>query len=258
MSEGQASRLYLLLLLSSVVFSSGCDRSEREQPGEATAAGNLEPAEVGGASPAEAPEPQEGELLLTAPPPGWVETGAMRTPMLRMAEYGPPHENDRTIERITLEAQRGEPLPDPIEFVLGVSGDLASRCEGFQNINVSSGYENGYPTSVRLMICPRFKDSPHAQVVMAKAIRGEERFYVVTRRRQGPPMAEGERLLDAQAMAEWTTHLKAVRLCDTRSEDHPCPESVTGRSTSEAVVGDGHDRAAVGENALLEREDPRE
>ena len=217
-------RLCLLAALAAAGISSGCERAGEEEvrTGEPE---SFEPSTPTGAGAAEPPQPEEGELLLAAPPRGWVETGAVRTPVLRMAEYGPPDEAEGTIERLTLEAQSGEPLPDPIEFVLGVSRDLEMRCDGFENINISSGYENGYPTSVRLMICPQFKDSPHGQVVMAKAIRGAEQFYVITRRRQGPSLVGQGDPLTAQSMAEWTTHLKAVQLCDTRGEEHPCPVS---------------------------------
>ncbi len=168
-------------------------------------------------------EPPTGEILLAHPPGGWLETGALETPALRMAEYGPPEEPGGLLERLTFEAQSGRPLPDPITFVLAVSRDLSVRCQGFEDINISSGLENGYPTSVRLMICPQFKDSPHGQVVMAKAIQGSEQFYVVTRRRLTPPMVNRQPLT-AQEMAEWSTHLKGVALCDTRGDEHPCPE----------------------------------
>lgn len=171
--------------------------------------------------------PRTGELLLANPPAGWVETGAMRTDVLRMAEYGPATDADGEVERLTFEVQSGSPLPDPIRFVLGVNADLKRRCNGFQGINVASGMENGYPTSVRLMICPRFKDSDHGQVVLAKAIQGEEKFYVITRRRLAEPFVDGAQPLDAQAMAEWTTLLKGIRVCDTRADAHPCPAAVT-------------------------------
>jgi hypothetical protein len=178
--------------------------------------------------------PRTGELLLANPPAGWVETGAMRTDVLSMAEYGPATDVDGEIERLTFEAQSGSPLPDPIRFVLGVNADLKRRCNGFQGVNVASGVENGYPTSVRLMICPRFKDSDHGQVVLAKAIQGEEKFYVITRRRLAAPFVDGAQPLDAQAMAEWTTLLKRIRLCDTRTEAHACPAEVTAAAAPPA------------------------
>lgn len=221
-------------LLATVLPLTGCDGAG--QPDTASAAGEAARREGSPAEPAPdraqpltrvdaAPaEPPRGEVLLADPPEGWVETGAMQTPALRMAEYGPAEQTDNTLERITFEAQPGKPLPDPIQFVLAVSRDLEARCNGFEDVNISSGLENGYPTSVRLMICPAFKDSPHGQVVMAKAIRGNEEFYVITRRIQVPPMRDSGQPLTAQDMAEWTTHLRGVQVCDTRDPRHPCPD----------------------------------
>lgn len=182
----------------------------------------------GAAAPAGGDEAPAGELLLASPPDGWQEHGAMQTPTLRMAEYGPPASGEQRLERLTFEAQSGDPLPDPIAFVRGVSRDLADRCDGFEDSNVSSGYENGYPTSVRLMICGKFKDAEFGQVVMAKAIQGNERFYVITRRLRAPPADGDASLLTAQEMAEWSAHLRGILVCDTRDAEHPCPSPDRG------------------------------
>ncbi len=167
--------------------------------------------------------PRTGELLLASAPHGWTVTGSLHTQSLRMAEYQPPDQPQDRVERLRIEAQSGDPLPDPINFVLGVSKSLQSRCEGYQDLNVSSGLENGYPASVELMICPKFRDSETGQVMLTKAIRGTEKFYVITRRMMTPPMKGQGPPLTAQAMAEWTTLLKHVRVCDTRGDQHPCP-----------------------------------
>lgn len=227
----------LLGALLACMLLTGCGSSD---PGDASAEAPL-PGEND-------PPPREGELLLASPPEGWTEAGAVQTPALRMAEYGPPQETEGELERITFEAQGGDPLPDPIDFVLAVSRDLKARCERFEDINVSSGYENGYPTSVRLMICPEFKDSPHGQVVLAKAIQGNEKFYVITRRLR-VPRAEGQgQPLTAQEMAQWTTHVKQVQVCDTRSGEHPCPEHITSpdqAGTSAPAETPGQNAATV-------------
>jgi hypothetical protein len=173
--------------------------------------------------------------LIASPPRGWLETAAMNTPALRMAEYGPPGSvaeppfsfGADLIERVTFEAQTGQPLPDPIDFVLGISRDLHERCDPYYDVNVSSGYENGYPTSVRLMICAEYRDSDHGQVIMAKAIQGNDEFYVITRRRMTPPFAEGAEPLSVQEMAEWTTYLNRIYVCDTRTSEHPCPDELS-------------------------------
>ncbi len=211
---------WLLLLAAAVA---GCaDSASRSPAGGDVTADAVAP---GTASPR---PPQEGELLLASPPGGWVETGALATAALRMAEYGPATEDDGTVERVTFEAQPGRPLPDPIDFVLGVSQDLAKRCKSFADTNIASGLENGYPTSVRLLICNEFKDAPQGQVVMAKAIQGKEQFYVITRRRLGPAAAEDHPPFSAQAMAEWSAYFRGIRVCDTRDPKHPCPAQGSG------------------------------
>jgi hypothetical protein len=197
-------------------------------------------ANAAGSKPAATPRPgaqaaSSGELLIASPPRGWLETAAMNTPALRMAEYGPPGSvaeppfsfGADLIERVTFEAQTGQPLPDPIDFVLGISRDLHERCDPYYDVNVSSGYENGYPTSVRLMICAEYRDSDHGQVIMAKAIQGNDEFYVITRRRMTPPFAEGAEPLSVQEMAEWTTYLNRIYVCDTRTSEHPCPDELS-------------------------------
>lgn len=211
--------LWLLLALAG-----GCGGAPEAEP---AADGADAAAATAAAAPADA---TSTELLLASPPAGWIETAALNTPKLRMAEYGPrapapeglvaPTES---VERVTFEAQRGDPLPDPINFVLGVSRDLSERCDPYYDVNVSSGLENGYPTSVRLMICAEFRDSPQGQVVMAKAIQGKEQFYVITRRRTTGSIDEGTQPLTAQEMAEWTTYLNRIAVCDTARVGHPCP-----------------------------------
>ncbi|MFU8814546.1 MAG: hypothetical protein ACNA7W_04310 [Pseudomonadales bacterium] len=203
-----------LLTWASLSLLSGCGI----EPGGA--------APVRGASADAPPAPSEGELLLAAAPAEWLETASMATPALRMAEYAPPDESANDIERVTFEAQAGKPLPDPIEFVTALTADLATGCKAFEQLNVHSGLENGYPTSVRLLMCSPSETSPHGQVVMVKAIQGNEQFYVVTRRRLLAAAAPHTAPLSAEAMAEWSLYLKGIRLCDTRSDQHPCPESL--------------------------------
>lgn len=215
-----------LLLIAAA--AAGCaDSADRSGAAAAPAAAAAEAAAAGGTADAVSP-PQEGELLLASPPGGWIETGALATAALRMAEYGPAAEDEGTMERVTFEAQPGRPLPDPIDFVLGVSRDLAKRCKSFADTNIASGLENGYPTSVRLLICNEFDDGPQGQVVMAKAIQGKEQFYVITRRRLGPAATADVPPLSAQAMAEWSAYFKGIRVCDTRDPEHPCPTGGNG------------------------------
>ena len=204
--------------------------------------------------------PVTGEVLLASAPQGWVESGTLISPVMRMAEFvpeaqaeaekqeeeapsgeattasqsveasadGTPAEEERTVrlDRLTIESQSGDPVPDPIDFVLSLSRDLALRCEGFSDFNIMSGMENNYATSVRLLVCPRYKDQPLGEVLMIKAIQGREYFYTVTRGRRLPAFNSDEQPLTAQTMAEWSAYLKSVGVCDPRWPEHPCPDDI--------------------------------
>jgi hypothetical protein len=129
-------------------------------------------------------------------------------------------------DRVTFEAHAGEPLPDPIDFVLALGRDLAQRCAGFTEFNIMSGLENNYPTSVRLMICPRYREQQDGELIMVKAIRGRDYFYTVTRGRRLPAFAADTQVLTPNTMAAWSRYMKAIGVCDPRSAEHPCPPGI--------------------------------
>jgi hypothetical protein len=181
-----------------------------------------------------APEPPgpppaiSGETLLAAPPEGWQQAFASEAPGIRIAEFIPADEqNDTWTHKISFESSGGTPpLPDPIEFVNGISADQRGTCEGFESFPTFSGTENGYPTSVHLLVCHRSKINDQSQVTMIKAIRGNERFYVITRALRGPPLAEGEKPVAEEEIAGWSVYLRAITLCDGARPEHPCPAAV--------------------------------
>ena len=250
-------------LLTLVLLIAGCspepnggpapaDRNADSAPTATSAADD--PDEHAESTPA---APVTGEVLLASAPQGWVESGTLISPVMRMAEFVPAKQWEKTqtvegeapageetasatsvgeeadaeapsarLDRVTIEAQSGHPLPDPIDFVLSMSRDLAPRCKGFSDFNIMSGLENNYATSVRLLVCPRYKDQPLGEVLMIKAVQGQEYFYTVTRGRRLPAFGTDEQPLSAQTMAEWSAYLKAVGVCDPRRKEHPCPDSV--------------------------------
>lgn len=261
MPAARARQLLVLMLLA----AAGCGPAI-ESDGSATrpGAGPGEPDQPAPSPPAGASAlPISGEVLLADPPAGWVESGTLTSPVLRMAEYvpadqvEPPDGSDAGAEdparppaaapaaapeeatqeapsprtpqgrdRVTFEAHAGRPLPDPIDFVLALGRDLAQRCEGFTEFNIMSGMENNYATSVRLMICPRYRDRQDGEVLMIKAIRGREYFYTVTRGRRLSAFAPEAQVLSPATMAAWSTYLKAIGVCDPRAQEHPCPPRI--------------------------------
>lgn len=173
-----------------------------------------------------APTAISGEQLRAEPPQGWKQGFATDTPGLRMAEYIPENEtHEQWRQKISFESLSGQPLPDPIDFLNSISTDQAGTCEGFESFSTFSGLENGYPTSVQLMVCQRSKLIDKSQVTMIKAIQGNEFFYVVTRAQRGPPLTDGARALNDTEMASWSLYLRAITVCDSERPEHPCDGS---------------------------------
>ena len=168
--------------------------------------------------------PEPGERLLAAPPEGWKEAFASRAAKLRMAEYIPADEsNDSWTRKITFESSSAKPLPDPLDFVSGISQDQEGTCEGFESFSTFSGLENGYPTTVHLLVCRHIQLIEKSQVTMLKAIQGAEQFYVITRAQRGPPLEEGAEAISAEVIAAWSLYLRAITVCDSERPEHPCP-----------------------------------
>lgn len=167
-----------------------------------------------------------GERLLAAPPQGWKEVFSTDNPGLRMVEFIPDDQNNADWrQKISFESSSGKPLPDPIEFLTGLSVDQSGACdEGFESFTTFSDFENGYPTTVRLMVCRNSAIINQSQVTMLKAIQGKDNFYVISRAQRAAPLAEDAEPLSEAEIAGWTLYLKAISLCDGSAE-HPCPEA---------------------------------
>jgi hypothetical protein len=180
----------------------------------------------------------EGELLIAAPPAGWTEISALNQGNLRIAEYVDSEQvtPDR-IDSVRFESQASSPLPDPIDFLLGMKEDLREQCRGIRDFPIFSGFENGYPTSVRLLLCRQKGDPPRGEVRMIKAIQGTEQFYIVSRSRSTAPFAPEEEPMSVEDMALWSRWIGGVSLCDTRGTEHPCPNPDAAKDAKDAPPG---------------------
>ena len=166
------------------------------------------------------------ERLLAAPPDGWVTVFQSNRPGIRLIEFAPPGQAaDAWTEKLSFESFGSSPPPDPIELLTQIANDQRATCTGFSDYNTFSGFENGYPTSIRLFVCRTNPVTQLAQITLVKAIQGNEQFYVITRARRVPPIeTEGAAAMPAEDMAAWSLYLRAISLCDSARPAHPCPE----------------------------------
>ena len=171
-------------------------------------------------------EPTTSETLLAQPPPDWLRSTATTTPGLRLTEYRPPAPPaDGWDDRMRFEASSGTPMPDPIQVALTMAEEQRKNCEGFEDHNTFSGFENGYPTSVRLLLCREDKRTGKALVTLVKAIQGNDFFYLIVRSRSAPPPDSGLDLISQAEIGGWSLHMRTIGLCDKQRADHPCPRA---------------------------------
>lgn len=169
-------------------------------------------------------EEPHGEQLLARAPDGWQQGFATTTPVLRMVEFFPDDDSMKDwTEKVTFESLSGHPLPDPIEFVTGIGADQSASCERFEHLNIRSGLENNYPTSVRLLTCNHNKLTQRAQVTLIKAIQANDHFYVITRSKRVPPVSQGTQPISEAEIATWATYMRGITVCDSERNEHPCP-----------------------------------
>jgi len=194
---------------------------------EPTADGDAVAAET---APAERPD-IEGEQLLATAPEGWQQGFATNRPGLRLATFVPGDDSIGDWEdKVTFESFSDAPLPDPIDFVNDISADQSAGCEKLVHYNIQSGLENNYPTSVRLLVCTQSKQTQTGRVSLIKAIQGNDYFYAVTRAKRIAPIREvidedeeqAPPISDAE-MAQWSTYMRTITVCDTLRAEHPCP-----------------------------------
>lgn len=170
-------------------------------------------------------ETTAGEQLLAQPPAGWRRIGAANSERLKRAQFIPEND-DETLwnRRITFEAMVEQPLPDPIEFVQLITAGRDQDCGTFEAHPTFAGEENGYPTTVYLLVCHKDADTGRSEVTMMKSIQGNDAFYVITRSYRGKPIEAGAPPpVTEEEIGGWALYLKSVSLCDATRPEHGCP-----------------------------------
>ncbi|TDJ39078.1 MAG: hypothetical protein E2O54_11510 [Gammaproteobacteria bacterium] len=174
-----------------------------------------------------------GERLLAVPPPGWIRTFEMNEAGVRLVEFMPPGGNtEQWIDKVSFESFNGaggnaggSELPDPIVLIQHIAKERERECAGFEDYNTFSGFENNYPTSVRLLLCHRNKVSGRGEISMLKSVQGNSDFYVVQRTRRVEPYEDRQPPMTNEEMGLWSLYLRSISVCDDARPEHPCPAS---------------------------------
>lgn len=178
------------------------------------------------------------EQLRLIPPDAWVLTASSKLGQFARAQYQrplpappagdtQPRDDNLPIETLTLEQLDPTGIANPIAFLENLAAEQAERCDDFNSTAISSGYENGYPTAVRLMRCPLRRVNRTATVSLAKAIAGNSRYYLLIFEKRAPATtaagAEALAFASEEDIASWSLYLRQASLCDSsQPAAHPC------------------------------------
>ena len=167
------------------------------------------------------------EQLTLPTPENWQTVTQVSTPVLRMSAFAVPNPAGDGFDKLTFEwfAHTLAAESDPFSLIEQVAGAIEGNCEQGSDQPVHAGEENGYPTVVRLLLCPRLNrtDPPRGELLLLKAIKGNSGPWIVVRGREfdsdSPPTPDVLR----GTVARWSESMRAITLCDPDAAEHPCP-----------------------------------
>lgn len=167
------------------------------------------------------------ERLALPQPEGWRTLDNLVTDRIRSSKFAIPRGDGEADEfdKLTFEwfAHELAPEQDPLDVAGQLADRIRSNCRGARDEPVFAGMENGYPTVVRLLICPEREDDAGGEVLMIKVIQGTTGHWILVRGRPAAAFERTREVMGADTIRRWTGALRAISLCDPESAEHPCP-----------------------------------
>jgi hypothetical protein len=157
-----------------------------------------------------------GENLVVRVPAGYKIDFEDRQKDAILSEMVPVNESVKDwTEMITVQSFLGTKGVTPEQLKSRIVARWFAGCAGSQTESVSQGVQNGYPTAVWLLVCPKNSETGKTEMTWFKAIQGNDSLYVVQKAFKFRPSQE--------QIAEWTRYLQTATVCDSRLPDRPCP-----------------------------------
>jgi hypothetical protein len=156
------------------------------------------------------------ENLLHGLPSGYKIDFEARKGNMVMTEMVPQAESVKDwTEMLTTQIFLGLKTATPAAMQARMQQSWAATCKGAEFATVASGQENGYPFAVWIQACPLNPATGKPEHTFLKAVQGNDSFYLVQRAFKASPSKE--------QVTSAMTHLREVKVCDSRLPDRPCP-----------------------------------
>ncbi|MDA0790910.1 MAG: hypothetical protein O2780_15815 [Proteobacteria bacterium] len=196
------TRLHAVILFSLVLLATGC------------AATTPDPVIT---------TPQGNEILQVQPPDDWQRVFALNAIETRLVDYLPEGENESNwTAKLSFESIDAEDRGDPLQMLDHEALADQENCTFVQYFNLFSGFENNYPTSVRLFLCGQEKGTDRGMVKIIKVIQGDEYVYTIRLVSRIEAFDANESDFPKDVMASWSSYLREITLCNPTMVDHPC------------------------------------
>ncbi|NOX49428.1 MAG: hypothetical protein GXP16_02690 [Gammaproteobacteria bacterium] len=190
------------------------------------------------ASETNSPAQADTETLHAQVPEAWEQAINKHIGNLHVEEFLPPNSPVPWQQKLSYEALSGSGLPDPLTFVQGLAEQQSKLCNDFEDFNIFAGFENGYPSVVRILQCGENHRTHKPILTMIKVIRGNKALYIISRiwrlEKTPPQLADqqAEFPIDQAEVAAWSQILRSITLCDSSLAAHACTPKASPETSS--------------------------
>jgi hypothetical protein len=160
----------------------------------------------------------DNENLLVTAPPGYKVGFNDKKPNMVMTEFVPAKETvENWTEMVTVQVFFGLNVT-PEQFMDEMDKSWRAACPQASDAHtVADAPENGYPTRVWLLDCPKNPQSGKPEITWFKGLQGKDSFYLVQKAFRFEPSKE--------QITQWMGYFRKVSVCDSRLADRACPKT---------------------------------
>jgi hypothetical protein len=163
------------------------------------------------------------EVLLAIPPSKWHQIYQLNEQVVRLADFVPANETTLNWQtKLSFESHSNLVDLDPIEILLSEAKKSEEKCTFIQHFNLFSGFENNYPTSLRLIMCGENENLKQGELNMLKVIQGDDFLYIIRFLKRIEPFKLDQPDVEKSEIATWSDYLRKIRLCNPANDKHPC------------------------------------
>ena len=170
-------------------------------------------------------EPASGERLLVTVPDGWEKGFHDREGKIARADYLPVGQNqDEAKEMLSAQIMFGLTGVKPEQMLGRLADEAQKRCDRFNAQPTQIGEGSAYASLGIMVMCGSNSNSGTGEVILVRAIAGNDNFYLVQKIWKTPIYdLSGDLPVSFDERKKWLDYLASINVCDLSK--NTCPES---------------------------------